>query len=187
VTPCEKHHTWPSCLGHCINFTTSNSKKSCACMSRHDCYFHSLRYTSLFYWRAHIKYIQLHVLMSPKIKCCQSDKLVCTLTNSIEQSSSWEADDAQLVKILSAFWRKPNIRYSVHKSLSFDPVLSHSQPISRRYILILSSYLRHVSQLVSSGFSTKVLSIYYLPMRATCLPTHPPPWFDRPNNIWWRA
>ena len=105
--------------------------------------------------------------------------LLLGLTNSMEQSPSWEANrssDSQ--EIPRVIWNL-KVHYRIHKSPPPVPILSHINPVhaphptSWRSILILSSHLRLglPNGLLPSSLSTKIL---YVPLPSPYV-LHAPP------------
>jgi hypothetical protein len=96
----------------------------------------------------------------------------------MEQSPYWEATSQSSSQESSKPLHDPQVYYHVHKSQPLVPILNQMHPvhnfhpISLRFILILSSYLRLYlpSGLVPSGFP--ILNTFlFFSMHAVC-PTH---------------
>jgi hypothetical protein len=72
----------------------------------------------------------------------------CKLTNSMEQSPSWEANRSSASQEIPRVLWNPKVHYRTDKSPPPVPILSHINPVhaphpnSWRSILILSSHLR---------------------------------------------
>jgi hypothetical protein len=108
------------------------------------------------------------------------------ITNSMEQSPSWEANSPHFVEPegSSPYSQEPaTCPYPKPDRSSLYP----PHPTSRRSIIILSSHLLLglPSGLLPSGFPTKTL---YAPLlshiRTTC-PADLSSWSDHPKSIWW--
>jgi hypothetical protein len=75
-----------------------------------------------------------------------------TLTHSMEQSPSWEANRSSATQEIPRILCNSNLHYRIHKGPTpvinlnqIDPVHTPPHPTDRRYILILSSHLRRNS------------------------------------------
>lgn len=107
----------------------------------------------------------------------------------------WEADSRSAPQEILCLLLKPNDHFRVqnvrHRIPSCPSCIKTklSHPISLKSILMLSSHLWLVSQMVSSppGFRIKLYILYisHLPLRATSCAYHPILWFRHPSNIWW--
>jgi hypothetical protein len=98
---------------------------------------------------------------NPKVLLDNLDVQDYIITNSMEQSPSWEAKTPSATQeIPRSFWNL-NVHHRIHKSPQPIPILSHIDPVyaPRKSILILSSHLRLglPSGLIPSGFPTKAL------------------------------
>jgi hypothetical protein len=96
-----------------------------------------------------------------------------SMTNSMEQSPSWEASISQATQEIPRILWNQKVNYRIHKSCPYpDPDQSNLCPLyptSWRSILILSSHLDLSSGLLPLGFSTKALYAPLLsPTRPTC-------------------
>ena len=97
------------------------------------------------------------------------------LTNSVEQSSSWETNRLSVTQeILGILWN-PTVHYLVHNSLPLVPVLSHLNSLNA---LPCGAYKIHFNVLSSIAVSSKLsfhCSFHHqnpaFPIRSTC-PTH---------------
>jgi hypothetical protein len=106
--------------------------------------------------------------------------ILTILTNSMEQSSSWETNRYSASQEITRILWNPKVHYRIHKSPPPVRVLSQidpvhvPHPISLRSILILSSHLllSLPSGLLALDFHTKILYAPLLsPICATC-PAH---------------
>jgi len=128
------------------------------------------------------------------------------LTNSMEQSPSWETNSFSASQINLHILCNPKVHFCIHKSPPPVPILSHINPVHAppvpilsqlnpvhaphsyffniRFSIILPSKLGFSKLLFPSGFPTKTL---FAPLPHTCYIPSPfcSSWFDHPNNIWW--
>jgi hypothetical protein len=101
----------------------------------------------------------------------------------------------QLVKIFSAFHGTQEFitvfTWARHWSLSKAKCIqsSTSDPLSLRFILILSSHSRQVSPSSLHFRFSNQNPVCMTHLSHACYMPHSshPPWFYRPNNIWWRV
>jgi len=105
------------------------------------------------------------------------------LTNSIQQSHSWEANRSSATQEIPRILRNPKVHYRIHNSPPPVPMVSQSNPVhgsQYRCLNILSSPLRPCfpSGLFPSGLPTKTL---YVPL--TCHMPRPfhYSWFNHLN------
>jgi len=117
-------------------------------------------------------YVYLLVLYLTTLNVAQT-----SLTYSMEQSPSWEANRFSASQEIPHILRNPKAHYRIHKCSPTVLILSQLDPVhdltshSRRSFLILSSHLSLglPSGLFRSGFPTKVLHTPLLsPKRVTC-------------------
>jgi hypothetical protein len=101
------------------------------------------------------------------------------ITNSMEQSPSWEANRSWASQKMPRIIWNPKVHYRIHKSPQSVPILSqtdlvHAPPPPSLFFKIravLSSHLRLAlpSGLIPSGFPIKTMCTPRLsPLRATC-------------------
>jgi hypothetical protein len=105
------------------------------------------------------------------------------ITNSMEHSTSWEANSPSATQIPYILWN-PKVHYCIHKCLTSVPILSqiNTVPAFSSYVLrihfniIFPSAPRFHSSLFPSDLPTKILLISCL---HTCHMPHPPhsSWF----------
>jgi hypothetical protein len=100
------------------------------------------------------------------------------LTNSMEQSLSWEADSHLASEEIPCHLWNFEVHYCVHKSLPLDPVLSHVNPVhawTPFFIICFNIVFPlpwSLNGFFPSGFQTKILYAFLtFPMHVTC-PTH---------------
>ena len=116
------------------------------------------------------------------------------LTNTMKQSSSWEADRFSASQENSCIKWGPKVNYHIHKSLQPVPELSQINPGND----LPSNFLIHFNIIHPSkpGSSKSSLSPGFPHQNPVCTPPLPhmcymphPSYsslFDHPNNIWWR-
>jgi hypothetical protein len=107
------------------------------------------------------------------------------ITNSMEQSSTWEANSDSACQILQNL----KIHYRAHKSLLPDCILNHVEPVH-----ILTTHLSNIHFNIILPFTPKMVShLQVFRLKFVCIshfsnvhympcPSHPP-LFDHPNNI----
>jgi hypothetical protein len=121
--------------------------------------------------------------------------LHCIVTNSVEQSPPWETNGSSASQeILRILWNwRLNAAFTTARHLSPSGAKlvqsTPSRPFSLRVILIISSHVRLAFQKIS--FSqvalTKTLHAFFSSPNTCHMPSSYDPWFDHPNNIWWRV
>jgi hypothetical protein len=130
----------------------------------------------------------------PASKNCAKLSIARELTNPMEQSPTWEANShAASQEIPRLLWNS-KVHCHVHRSPSLVPILIQMNPVH-----ILQPYFPTVHSYIILTFTPRS-SEWSLPFRFPsetsyafiCLmraigPTHHSPWFDLPNNIWWRV
>jgi hypothetical protein len=112
------------------------------------------------------------------------------LSNSMEQSPSWETNSSSASQEIPHILCNPKVRYRIHKCPSSVPILSQINPIyaSFHFVkihlnIILPSTPSLPRGLFLSGFPTNN-PVYTSPLPHTCYmprPSHSS-WFDHPNN-----
>jgi hypothetical protein len=115
------------------------------------------------------------------------------LTNSIGQSP-WEANSYSVKKNPRLLW-DPKIHYLVHNGPPLTPILSQMHPIHNsppplifsKSILILPSNLRLClpSGLFPAFSNQNIVCISHLSYPCNIPRSSHPPWFDKPNRVWW--
>ena len=129
--------------------------------------------------------------------------IVAYMSNSFEQSPSWEAISPSATQQTLRILRNPKVQYRIHSRPPSVPILSQINPVhapSRSHFLkihfsiILSSMPRsskwslllrfpHQNSVYTSSLS---LSLSLPHTRYMPRPSHSS-WFVHPNNIWWAA
>jgi len=125
--------------------------------------------------------------------CWKLRNLTGALTNSLEQSASWEDDSHSASQEIPRLLCNPKVHYRFHKDLPLIPTLIKKHPvrpyhpISLWFILILSfhQHLSLPSGFFPSDFPTKMYEFIISPMHVTCPTNLHLLDFDHPNNIWW--
>ena len=99
------------------------------------------------------------------------------LTNSKEQSPSWEANSSSATPVIPHILWSPKLHFPVHKSLPFVPIMSQMNPVHS-----LPSYFFNIhfntsislpsmpwsSKWSPSGFPSKTLYAFLFFLQATC-------------------
>jgi hypothetical protein len=113
------------------------------------------------------------------------------LTNSMEQSPSWEASRSSASQEIPRILWNPKVDYRIHKGPPPVPILSHinpvhaPHPISWRSLLYYPPIYAWVFQVVPSLRSPHQSPVCTSPLTHTCYMSRPPrsSWFVHPNNI----
>jgi hypothetical protein len=129
----------------------------------------------------------------PKFPCWRA-----LLTQSMEQSPSWEANHFSASQEIPRILKNPKVHYHIHNSPPTVSILSHGNAIHApppgQLVLIFNYNIILPSTRGSSKWSLS-LSLRFPHQNPTCTSTLPhacymprpshSSFFDQPNNIWW--
>jgi hypothetical protein len=115
------------------------------------------------------------------------------MSNDMEQSHSWEADNRSAGQAIPGLSWNPKLCHCVQKSPPLDPILSQFNPLN----ILTPSFLKmHFNVILpSTPISPKLFSslqVFRLKLcmnfsspHASCMSTISSSLINHPNNIWW--